>query len=103
MEYVTLSAELKELARKQGFSTVAFTSADPLIEAKEAALDRTRQGLMNGLTWWSERRAEASADPRRMMPDARSLIALAFPHPKPDPIQAPDGGPRGRIAAYALG
>jgi epoxyqueuosine reductase len=103
MEGVTLTEEIRELAKEQGFSAVAFASADPLTEARDAALSRTRQGLMDGLTWWSERRAEVSADPRRMMPDARSLIALAFPHPRPDPTETPEGGPRGRIAAYALG
>ena len=83
---------------------------------------------MDGLSWWSEARVHASAEPRRAMPDARSIIALAFPHPasnSPSPFEVPDvpspsggspsplvgegrgggseEGPRGRIASYALG
>jgi epoxyqueuosine reductase len=63
---------------------------------------------MDGLSWWSDDRVHASADPRRLSPDARSIIALAYPHPaSPVPTRVSgedqDGGPRGRIAAYALG
>jgi epoxyqueuosine reductase len=61
----------------------------------------------------------ASADPRRATPEARTVIALAYPYPAgstsstiedfPSPAcgggqgGGADGGPRGRIAAYALG
>ena len=42
------------------------------------------------------------------MPDARSVIALAFPHPRAAAAPSPRagegrGGGLGRIAAYALG
>jgi len=44
------------------------------------------------------------ADPRLLMPDARTLISLAFPyfpaHQQPD---APSPGAHGRVAAYAWG
>src|SRR5207302_890138 len=40
--------------------------------------------------------------PRRATPDARSVIALAFPHPASN-SPSPSEGPLGRIAAYALG
>ncbi|HET9849687.1 MAG TPA: tRNA epoxyqueuosine(34) reductase QueG, partial [Candidatus Dormibacteraeota bacterium] len=92
-------------------------SAEPFVEAETAAATRTARGLMDGLTWWSEDRAHASADPRRGTPDARSVIALAFPYPFPSALTASDSPsplwgrrgrgsndePRGRIASYALG
>ena len=46
------------------------------------------------------------ADPRRILPECRSILALAVPYPDPSRLPAdPDGParPRGRIAAYAWG
>ncbi len=103
-----LTAELKRLAASLGFCAVGITSADPFTQAETAAAERTRDGLMDGLGWWTEARVHASADPRRATPDARSVIALAFPYPSesPSPRLRGEGrgeGPRGRIASYALG
>src|SRR5207302_1450481 len=110
---MSLTDELKRRATELGFCAVGVTGAERFSEAETAAAKRTEQGLMDGLSWWSEARAHASADPRRATPDARSIIALAFPHPRPDPdAESPfpvagegrgGGSPRGRIAAYALG
>src|SRR5207244_2651238 len=104
---MSLTQEVKRRATELGFCAVGVTGAERFSEAEAAAANRTRQGLMDGLSWWSEARAHASADPRRATPDARSVIALAFPHPQfPSPARGggPGGGaPRGRIAAYALG
>ena len=111
---MSLTETLKDRARALGFCAVGVTDAEPFVEAESAAASRTAEGLLDGLSWWSPMRAHASADPRRAMPDARSVIALAFPHPLPDshspPVRGSGGedspggdGPRGRIAAYALG
>jgi epoxyqueuosine reductase len=123
---MSLTERLKRRARELGFCAVGITSAEPFVEAETAAADRTTAGLMDGLTWWSEARAHASANPRRSTPDARSVIALAYPHPLPNApsplvgngrnspsplagegrgggVPDADHGPRGRIAAYALG
>jgi len=110
-----LTDALKRRARELGFCAIGVTGAEPFREAETAAAGRTKEGLMDGLTWWSEARAHASAEPRRNTPDARSVIALAFPYPTADgeapasQIPSPaggggqGGGPRGRIASYALG
>src|SRR6266571_7203810 len=102
---MSLTDELKRRATALGFCAVGVTGAERFSEAETAAANRTQQGLMNGLSWWSEVRAHASADPRRATPDARSVIALAFPYPQfPSPARGGGPGPpRGRIAAYALG
>ena len=98
---MTLTEEVKRRARELGFAAVGITSAEPFVEAETAAATRTARGLMDGLTWWSEDRAHASADPRRGTPDARSVIALAFPYPSPSARPASDspsplrGGPAG--------
>jgi epoxyqueuosine reductase len=102
---VSLTSALKQRAQELGFCAVGVTDAERFTEAETAAAARTQRGLMDGLSWWSEARAHASADPRRATPDARSVIALAFPHPLPQDVAFPGGGPgpRGRIASYALG
>ena len=106
-----LTQAVKSRAKALGFSAVGITSADPFVEAEAAAARRTADGLMDGLTWWSEARVHASADPQRSTPDARTVIALAYPYPAANsPSPAPGEGqgvgmegPRGRIASYALG
>src|SRR5947209_10437299 len=107
-----LTEAVKSQAKALGFCAVGITSADPFEEAEAAAAQRTADGLMDGLNWWSESRVHASADPRRATPDARSIIALAFPYPAPSPGspspfqgEGKGGGlgPSGRIASYALG
>src|ERR1700674_2129451 len=116
-----LTAALKSRAKALGFCAIGITSADPFEEAEGVAAHRTAEGLMDGLTWWSEARVHASANPRRATPNARTVIALAFPTPSPvAESPSPSGGghiseprcgkasvssvgPRGRIAAYALG
>jgi epoxyqueuosine reductase len=98
-----LTEELKSRAHELGFVAVGVTGAEPLVEAQRAAIERTEAGLMDGLGWWSRARAEASAEPKRQTPQARSVVCLAFPHPVPASDDAPPDGPRGRIAAYALG
>ena len=121
---MSLTDEVKRRATELGFCSVGVTGAERFAEAETAAANRTGQGLMEGLSWWSEARAHASADPRRATPEARSVIALAFPHPQfPSPsgggpgppahasrasvrserLRRSGGGPQGRIAAYALG
>jgi epoxyqueuosine reductase len=108
---MSLTDAIKARARALGFCAVGVTGAEPFLEAESAAARRTAEGLLDGLSWWNSTRAHASADPGRAMPDARSVIALAYPHPRADASadslspsgEGQDGGPRGRIAAYALG
>src|SRR6266436_4491958 len=99
---MSLTDALKSRAREVGFCAVGVTGPEPFLQAENAAANRTQLSLMDGLSWWSEARAHASADPRRATPEARSVIALAFPHPASN-SPSPSDGPRGRIAAYALG
>src|SRR5438132_11678394 len=100
---MALADDVKARARELGFVAAGITTTDPFVEAEAAAAERTGAGLMDGLTWWSEDRVHASANPRRATPEAQSVITLAFPHPLPSPTEPIDGAPRGRIAGYALG
>src|SRR5216684_7016330 len=90
-----LTAAVKTRARALGFCAIGITSADRFEEAEAAAAQRTAEGLMDGLTWWSEARVHASADPLRATPDARTVIALAFPYPSWEPPSPLAGEGRG--------
>ena len=70
---MSLTDEVKRRATELGFCSVGVTGAERFSEAETAAAIRTGLGLMDGLSWWSEARAHASADPRRAPPDARSV------------------------------
>jgi epoxyqueuosine reductase len=102
MDGVALKAELGDEARRLGFSACGVTSARPFTEARERGLAAIDAGRMDGMSWYSRERVEASADIGARYPWARSIIALAWPY-RPARAAEPDpGGPiRGRFAAYA--
>jgi epoxyqueuosine reductase len=95
-----LSAE----ARGLGFAACGVTSVRPFSEARTRALEAIDAGRMDGMSWYTRNRVEASADIGGRYPWARSIIALAWPYPPAplrDPIPAADGTVRGRFSAYA--
>ncbi len=95
--------ELRRLAAHAGLSLVAVTTAEPFPDLAELLRERIRSGFLRGMDWFDEQRAEIAADPRRLHPTARSLVAVALPYWLPQ-IQPPaDGVARGRIARYAWG
>ncbi|MDQ6883119.1 MAG: tRNA epoxyqueuosine(34) reductase QueG [Candidatus Dormibacteraeota bacterium] len=100
---MSLSDDLKTRSRELGFVAAGVTGAEPFDEAEAAALARTAEGKMDGLPWWSADRVRASAGPRQRTPAAQSIVALAFPYAPPAAAEPDPDGPRGRIAAYALG
>src|SRR5260370_30126078 len=71
-----LTEWIKERAYALGFDLVRVTTADPFPEAESALKDRIADGLMGGLDWFTAARAEVSANPRALLPAARSIIAL---------------------------
>ena len=98
-----LTHRVKELAKAAGFPLVGVASADPFVETEAAAIDRLRQGLMDGLPWYHEARARRGCRPRELLPDALSIIALGVSYHNPPMSQPRDGKLRGRVAMYAWG
>ena len=90
--------ELRGSARELGFALCGFARAGsaPHAEALENWLQDGRQATMD----WMQRTAEDRADPRRLLPGARTVVVLAtnYFHDQP-----PSGTPAatGRIARYA--
>lgn len=103
MDTEALATALRSLARAQGFSACGFAAADRLQAAEQVATQRTAEGMMDGLPWYTPERIRQSADPRRTLPEANAIVALAFPYAHPPPDRASVDPNRGRIAAYALG
>jgi epoxyqueuosine reductase len=92
---------IRQHARAMGFLLCGFSTAlpprdFPLYEAWIA------EGRHAGMAWLATDRARAArSDPSRLLPSARSIIALGTPYPPP---QDPAGDPlEGYVAAYALG
>ena len=101
---------VKEAAAQFGFDVVGVTSADAFSDRGETAKERVSEGLMDGLPWFTEERVERGADPRSLLPNARSIISLALSYHHDDDadtternLPSPGAQPRGRIARYAWG
>ncbi|MGD8813126.1 MAG: tRNA epoxyqueuosine(34) reductase QueG [Anaerolineales bacterium] len=96
-----LKIRLKAEARRIGFDLVGVTSPDPPphFEVYEQWLHAGRHGAMRYLA--SERAREHRRDPRRIMPQCRSILVLASNyHTSPDPEERSS---EARVAAYARG
>ncbi len=101
---------VKDAAAQFGFDVVGVTSADAFPDRGETAKERVSEGLMDGLPWFTEERVERGADPRNLLPNARSIISLALSYHHDDDAETTEGNgsspgtqPRGRIARYAWG
>lgn len=92
-------AAIAATAAEHGFGLVRFAALDPApgVEAYDRYLAEGRHGSMA----WMVRSRDPRANPRLLLPEARSVVVLgvdyAWPRP-PDP-----GGLTGKVAAYAWG
>ena len=97
-----LKDQLADLARRQGFVRMAVAAAEEDAEARSITLERVRQGSFAGLPWFDEARVIRATDPKRTLPEARSLILLAASYWKATPSRR-EGALTGRVARYAWG
>ncbi len=94
---------IKEYAYSLGFDLARITSADAFPETERVVQERIERGLMDGLPWFTAERASVSCHPDALLPEARSIIALAMFYLTEQPDEREDGVPRGRISRYAWG
>ncbi|MBU2609526.1 MAG: tRNA epoxyqueuosine(34) reductase QueG [Chloroflexi bacterium] len=115
----TLAQSIKTEARRLGFALAGITTPDPPPHASayENWLAMGRHAQMAYLA--DERARTLRLDPRRILPECRSILVLGIrypaphPHPLPHPLSFRTIGmgegrgegesPRGRVAAYAWG
>ena len=69
---------VKTTASNFGFDLVKITYAKEFSEDKNRALDRLKQGYMDGLAWYTESRVKRGTDPQQLLPGARSIICLGI-------------------------
>lgn len=99
-----LTQRIKAQAHTLGFTLVGVTTADPPahLDVLEEWLAAGRHGEMGYLATEIARRRRA--DPRRILPECRSILVLGIPYDKPgDEPPAAEDRLQGRVAAYAWG
>ena len=96
---------IKQTASKFGFDLVKVTGAKEFSEDKNRALDRLKQGYMDGLPWYTASRVKRGTEPQQLLPGARSIISLGINYFQPDNRYKQDRNENntGRIANYAQG
>jgi len=97
-----LEQNIKEYGTSLGFDVVGITTAEPFLRDEEAAIDRIRRGLMDGLPWYTEERVHRSTHPELLLSGARSIISLAMSYLTGVP-QPTGHEPIGKVARYAWG
>jgi epoxyqueuosine reductase len=93
---------VKQYAREIGFDLVGVTSSEPFLRDERATIERIRQGLMDGLPWYTEERVHRATHPELLLEDARSVISLAVSYNTGN-ANAQGDQINGRIARYAWG
>jgi epoxyqueuosine reductase QueG len=73
-----LEESVKDLGRSLGFDLVGITTAESFPRDEAAAVERVRNGLMDGLTWYTEERVRKATNPEVLLPGARSVISVAI-------------------------
>lgn len=92
---------VKEIGRECGFDLVRITTAAQLASERDRYIDWVGAGRQAEMQWITVERAERSADPRAVVPDARSVICLAMSYATESRGELAEG--HGRIARYAWG
>ena len=105
-----LTEKIKAEARRLGFELVGVTTPDPPphFNVFERWLEAGRQGEMGYLA--TERARQRRSDPRRILPECRSILVLGIRYADPGPAR-PDfqyqgessRSLEGRVASYAWG
>ncbi len=88
----TLKRQVKEYARELGFDLVGIASPESFADHEAITLERLRQGLMDGLPWYTEARVRRGCNPQELLPGAKSIIAVGMSYYVPSP---PDPSPTG--------
>ena len=66
------------LARECGFDLVGIAGAEDFAADRDAALERLREGRMEGLPWYTESRVMRGTSPSELLPGAQSVICLGL-------------------------
>jgi epoxyqueuosine reductase len=100
-----VSQDPKALIRDQalalGFDAVGFAPASQSERARRGLAEFLNQGMQGDMGWLAARSEERS-DPRRLWPEARSVVVLGLSYAPPeDPLKLLKRRRRGAISVYA--
>jgi epoxyqueuosine reductase len=96
-----LRDRIRDKALALGFDAVGFTEAALGEQVRARLADFLASGAHGEMSWLADR-AEQRGDPRRLWPDARSVIALGLSYAPGEDPRAIQGRPdRGGISVYA--
>ena len=73
-----LKATVIAHAHACGFDLAGVTSTEDFAADREAALERIRDGQMDGLPWYTESRVMRGTSPSELLPGARSIVCLGL-------------------------
>ena len=95
--------KITSYAQECGFDLVRVTGAEDFAADRDAALQRLRDGHMDGLPWYTEHRVERGSSPQELLPGARSVISLGLSYLGPGESSAESTPPQnhGKVARYA--
>src|SRR5690348_9439919 len=92
---------IRERALALGFDAIGFCQAELGGEARVRLAEFLAAGQHGDMGWLASR-SGARSDPRRLWPDARSVIALGLSYaPDDDPLATLARAERGTISVYA--
>jgi epoxyqueuosine reductase len=99
-ERASRARRIKERARTEGFDLVGIVRADALEREGERLQEWLGRGF-HGEMRWMEREPEKRADPRLILPSARSVVVVALNYYTSH--EHMDGSATGKISRYAWG
>jgi epoxyqueuosine reductase len=95
--------EVRRIAWECGFELAGIARAEPNVDVARY-LNWTSRGLAGRMSYLSDRRAQVRADPRNLLPSARSIICVGKIYNSPQPRSIELNDPRlGWISRYAWG
>ena len=97
-----IEQQIKSLAYDQGFDIIKITNAEPFLRDEQAALQRVRDGLMDGLPWYTEERVHKANHPELLIDKPKTIISVALSYNYGDSA-VEDDRLQGKIAKYACG
>ena len=97
-----LKNDIKSIGKHLGFDEVGIAGVDKFKTDQLAAKDRVRNGLIDGLSWFTEDRVMLANTPEELLPGCKSIISVAISYYKNAETYA-DGKLRGKVARYAWG
>lgn len=95
-----LSNRIKEKANALGFETVGIVAAEALAEESVHLNQWLTRGYHAGMSWM-ERHQDMRTDPRKLFPDAKSVVVVGINYYTPAKHQ--DDPATGKVSRYAWG